>query len=99
MASKTVLLKFFTKKDQFNYKCNICGNNYKTPNGGVGNLRKHYENHLREPRDDQTKNKKQKIQSVLLPLNDPSLIDDPVPLERVSITKHIRIYIKVFITL
>jgi len=76
MAFKTVLLKFFTKKDQFNYKCNICGNNYKTPNGGVGNLRKHYENHLREPRDDQTQNKKQKIQSVLVPLNDPSLIDD-----------------------
>ncbi|KAL4083010.1 hypothetical protein QTP88_028340 [Uroleucon formosanum] len=35
----------------------------------------------KKPRDDQTQNKKQKIQSVLVPLNDPSLIDDPVPLE------------------
>ncbi|CAI6366215.1 unnamed protein product [Macrosiphum euphorbiae] len=89
MISKCVLLKYFTKIDQFNYTCKKCGKDYKTPNGGVGNLRKHYEIHSIEPQDDVNPNKKAKMQSVIAPLNDPpSLIDDPVPLESVNIIKH-----------
>jgi len=74
-----VLLKYFTKIDQFNYTCKKCGNDYKTPNGGVGNHRKHYEIHSRKPQDDVNPNKKAKIQSVIAQINDPpSLIDDPL---------------------
>lgn len=40
--SSSRILQYFTKVSQYLYKCNICTKVYKTPNGGVQNLRSHF---------------------------------------------------------
>lgn len=49
--TKNQLLNSFIKINQFNYKCKTCHKTYKTPNGGVGNLKSHFITHLKAPKD------------------------------------------------
>ena len=51
---KSRLLQYFKKIDRYNYQCRKCGKTYKTPNGGVGNLRAHYFTHVKASKHIQT---------------------------------------------
>jgi hypothetical protein len=64
--TKNQLLVFFIKIDSYNYKCKTCNKVYKTPNGGIGNLRTHYLTHLKDPSDKVVLGKR-KLQTILLP--------------------------------
>jgi len=63
---KNQLLVFFIKIDSYNCKCKTCNKVYKTPNGGIGNLRTHYLAHLKDPSDKVVLGKR-KLQTILLP--------------------------------
>lgn len=69
--SKNQLLLHFSKIDQLNYKCNICNKIYKTPNGGVGNLKAHYATHSRINYDLTGKRKRQILLTPLQCDDDP----------------------------
>jgi len=71
--SKNQLLINFSKIDQVSYKCNLCSKTYKTPNGGVGNLRVHYATHTR------VNNVSGKRQTLITPLpnDDEQELDNP----------------------
>lgn len=74
-VSKNQLLLHFSKIDQLNYKCNLCNKIYKTPNGGVGNLKAHYATHARI--NDVAG--KRKRQTLLAPLQSDDIdADDPI---------------------
>lgn len=73
--SKSQLINYFTKIDSYNYKCKTCGKTYKTPNGGISNLRTHYAIHINNAVDKVIPGKR-KTQTVLLPFNaEPDSID------------------------
>lgn len=84
--TKNQLLVFFTKIDSYNYKCKTCNKVYKTPNGGIGNLRTHYSTHLKDP-SDKVVSGKRKLQTVLLPMlpNTEVFETDPDELQTVAI--------------
>lgn len=58
--SSSRILQYFTKINQYMYKCNICTKVYKTPNGGVQNLKSHLITEGKKGRD-----KKRKLQKTL----------------------------------
>jgi len=49
--TKQELLVYFIKIDKYNYICKKCNNSYKTPNGGICNLRTHLSTHAKVPKD------------------------------------------------
>jgi len=66
------VLQYFTKLSQYMYKCNICTKTYKTPNGGVQNLRSHLITEAKKGRD--TNEKKRKLQPTLQNMNTKKII-------------------------
>jgi len=46
--TKQELLVYFNKIDQYNYLCKKCNKPYKTPNGGIGNLKTHLATHAKD---------------------------------------------------
>jgi len=73
--SKNQLLINFSKIDQVSYKCNLCSKIYKTPNGGVGNLRVHYATHTRV--NDVSGKRKRQMLITPLPNDDEQDPDNP----------------------
>ncbi|CAI6355620.1 unnamed protein product [Macrosiphum euphorbiae] len=62
--SKAQLLVCFKKINAYNYICKKFNKPYKTPNGGIGNLKTHYATHLQDVSDKVVPGKR-KSQTVL----------------------------------
>lgn len=89
--SKAQLLVYFKKINAYNYICKKCNKPYKTPNGGIGNLKAHYATHLQDVSDKVVPGKR-KSQTVLPCDTDVVNADEPQTIDVVSVSIFFLLY-------
>lgn len=89
--SKSQLLFHFTKIDSYNYKCKTCNRTYKTPNGGIGNMKVHFATHLKNSSYKVVLGKR-KLQTGLLPFVIYAEVDNPDECQTVHIVSIFNIF-------